>query len=57
MIGTGLFLAGDWAYHNVTWFHDGADAVGHVASEGAKKVWDGVKDVGSGIKHVFSSVF
>jgi hypothetical protein len=57
MLGTGLFLAGDWAYHNVKWFHDGADAVGHVASEGAKKVWDGVKDVGSGIKHAFSSIF
>lgn len=57
MLGTGLFLAGDWAYHNVKWFHDGADAVGHVASEGAKKVWDGVKDVGSGVAHVFSSIF
>ncbi|HEX2892612.1 MAG TPA: hypothetical protein VHO29_01245 [Marmoricola sp.] len=57
MIGTGLFLAGDWAYHKFGWFHDGVDGVGHVASEGAKKVWDGVKDVGSGIKHVFSSIF
>lgn len=61
MIGTGLFLAGDWAYHHFAWFKNGCDAVGHAVSTAATKTWDGIKSVGSsighGISHAFSHVF
>lgn len=57
MIGTALYLAGDWAYHHVQWFHDGVNAVGHTVAAGAEHVWNGIKDVGSGVAHVFSSIF
>lgn len=32
VIGTGLYLAGDWAYNTFQPFHDGVDAVGHWAT-------------------------
>jgi hypothetical protein len=44
LAGTALYLAGDWAYNNVKWFHDGVDDVGEGIAHGAE-------DVGSGIAH------
>jgi uncharacterized protein YukE len=44
MIGTGVYLAGDFLYHHWTPFRDVADAIGH----GTVRV---VKDIGSGIEH------
>jgi uncharacterized protein YukE len=44
MIGTGVYLAGDFLYHHWTPFRDVANAVGH----GTVRV---VKDIGSGIEH------
>lgn len=56
---TGLYLAGDWAYHNVAWFHDGVDSTVHaigtaatdtahavatVATEGARLVSQAAQD-------------
>ncbi|MGH3830813.1 MAG: hypothetical protein ACRDRS_10260 [Pseudonocardiaceae bacterium] len=43
MIGTGFYLAGDYAYHHWPWFHDSCDTVGHTVARGAKTVWNGVK--------------
>ena len=45
LAGTALYLAGDWAYNNVKFFHDGVDDVGH-----------GLADVGDGIAHGASDV-
>jgi hypothetical protein len=44
MIGTGVYLAGDFLYHHWTPFRDVANAIGH----GTVRV---VKDIGSGIEH------
>lgn len=38
MIGTGLYLAGNFLYHNVQWFHDGCDAVADATVTAAKWV-------------------
>lgn len=57
MVGTGLYLAGDWMYHNVAWFKNGCDAVGHAVSTGVSKAVDGVKHLGSSIGHAISSIF
>lgn len=68
MIGTGLFLAGDWAYHHFAWFKNGCDAVGHAAKTAVTSTWHGIKSAGSalghaasslghGIAHAFSSIF
>jgi hypothetical protein len=56
-VSTGLFLAGDWAYHNIPAFHDFADAVGHDTVAVADDVWRGVEDAGGAVGHVFSSIF
>ena len=45
LAGTALYLAGDWAYNNVKFFHDGIDDTGH-----------GLADVGGGIAHGASDV-
>lgn len=49
MAATGLYLAGDWAYHNVSWFHDGVDATGHFFAT------DVPNFVTQDVPHVFSS--
>lgn len=55
--GSGLFLAGDWAYHNVPAFHDFANTVGHDTVTVAEDTWHGVEDAGSSVGHFFSSIF
>jgi hypothetical protein len=52
-IGTGVYLAGDWAYHNWPWFHDACNAVGHVTVTVAKDVWDGISSGASSVVHFF----
>jgi hypothetical protein len=44
MIGTGVYLAGDFLYHHWTPFRDVANAIGH----GTVRV---VEDIGSGVEH------
>jgi hypothetical protein len=46
-VGTGLYLAGTYAYQHFAWFrNDFANPVGHVAADGAKDVYHyGVVDV------------
>ncbi len=45
MVGTGLFLAGDWAYHNVKPFQDFCNDVGHTAVSVAKGAWNAVTSI------------
>jgi hypothetical protein len=56
-VSTGLFLAGDWAYHNIPAFHGFADTVGHGAVAVAEDTWRGVEDAGGAVGHFFSSIF
>jgi uncharacterized protein YukE len=51
LAGTALYLAGDWAYNNVKWFHDGVDDVGHDLADAGEGIAQGAEDVGSGIAH------
>jgi hypothetical protein len=46
-VGTGLYLAGTYAYQHFAWFRDDfANPVGHVAADGAKDIYHyGVVDV------------
>lgn len=48
-VATGLYLAGDWAYHNIKPFHDFANDVGHTTVSVAK-------DIGHGISSGFKKV-
>ncbi|RLV50793.1 hypothetical protein D9V37_02215 [Nocardioides mangrovicus] len=57
MIGTGLFLAGDWAYHHFGWFKSGVDGAVHGVTTAAKDTWHGITSAGSAIGHAFSSIF
>jgi uncharacterized protein YukE len=56
LIGSGLYLGGDYLYHHWTPFRDvsndvghatvaDADAVGHVAATGAKDLWHGITSI------------
>lgn len=45
MVGTGLFLAGDWAYHTFKPFHDFCNDVGHTAVSVAKGAWNAVTSI------------
>jgi uncharacterized protein YukE len=51
LAGTALYLAGDWAYNNVKWFHDGVDDAGHALADAGEGIAHGAEDVGSGIAH------
>ncbi len=73
MIGTGLYLGGDYAYHHWPWFHDTCDTVGHSVAaaatayvakrvEAVEGVVEGVKQVAEGhvvegVQHVVSSAW
>lgn len=59
MIGTGIYLGGDYAYHHWRWFHDTCDTVGHFVAttatayvakhvEAMEAVAEGVKQVAEG---------
>ncbi|HXW79057.1 MAG TPA: hypothetical protein VEJ84_06135 [Acidimicrobiales bacterium] len=45
LAGTALYLAGDWAYNNVKFFHDGIDDVGHGLADAGEGIAHGVSDV------------
>jgi hypothetical protein len=53
-VATGLFLAGDWAYHNVPAFHDFCDTVGHDTVSVAKDTWHGIQHAASAVGHAAS---
>lgn len=38
MIGTGVYLGGDYAYHHWRWFHDTCNTVGHFVATAATTV-------------------
>ncbi len=40
MIGTGVYLGGDYLYHHWPWFHDTCNTVGHAVASTAKAVWN-----------------
>jgi hypothetical protein len=40
VLGTGLFMAGDYLYTHEAWFRDGVDTVGHAVSGVAEEVWN-----------------
>jgi hypothetical protein len=45
LVGTGLYLGGDYLYHHWTPFHDVADAVGHGTVSVAKGIWHGITSI------------
>jgi hypothetical protein len=45
LAGTALYLAGDWAYNNVKFFHDGIDDIGHGLADAGEGIAHGVSDV------------
>lgn len=45
MVGTGLFLGGDWAYHHIKPFHDFCNTVGHAAVSVAKHAWHAITSI------------
>jgi uncharacterized protein YukE len=53
LAGTALYLAGDWAYNNVKWFHDGIDDVGHGVEDAGKDVYHGITHGISDVAHFF----
>jgi hypothetical protein len=42
MIGTGVYLGGDYLYHHRPWFHDMCNTVGHAVASTATTVVDSV---------------
>jgi hypothetical protein len=57
MIGSGLYLGGDWLYNHWSPFHDAMDDTGHVIAGGAHAVSNFVtQDVPDTAKHVLHDV-
>jgi hypothetical protein len=52
-VGTGIYLGGDWLYHNVTPFRDVCNAVGHGTVTVAKGVWHGISSGATSVAHFF----
>lgn len=53
MVGTGIFLGGDWAYHHWAPFHDACNAVGHATVTVSKDVWHGISSGATSVAHFF----
>jgi uncharacterized protein YukE len=51
IVGTGLFLAGDWAYNNVKPFHDFVDTAASDTASVAKTAWHGLSSGVSSVGH------
>lgn len=51
MAGTGLYLAGNFLYHHVKWFHDACDSVGHATVGAAKWVGHEVSGAYHAVSH------
>lgn len=45
LIGTGLYLGGDYLYHHWTPFRDVANDIGHTTVSAAKSVWHGITSI------------
>lgn len=56
LAGSALYLAGDWAYNNVKWFHDGVDDVGSFVKNTALNFADGTVHDVSAIGHGLDDV-
>jgi hypothetical protein len=46
-------LAGDWAYNNVTWFHDGIDDAGHTVAHLGDDIGHDIGRAGENVAHFF----
>lgn len=57
MVGTGVYLAGDYFYHHWGAFHDACDWVGHTTADLATGAWHGVEDAASGAADVASDAW
>jgi hypothetical protein len=55
VVGSAVYLAGDYLYTHVQWFHDGINDIGHGIATGVSDIGHGLSDVGSGIKSGLSS--
>jgi hypothetical protein len=53
LAGTALYLAGDWAYNNVRWFHDGVDDVGHTVAHLGDDAGHDLGRAGDDVAHFF----
>lgn len=45
LIGTGLYLGGDYLYHHWKPFHDVVNDVGHATASAAKGIWHGITSI------------
>ena len=55
VVGSALYLAGDYLYTHTKWFHDGINDIGHGVSTGVKDFGNGLSDVGHGVESGLSS--
>jgi hypothetical protein len=53
IVGTGLYLAGDWAYNNIKPFHDFVNTAASDTVSVAKTAWHGLSDGVSAVGHFF----
>jgi hypothetical protein len=56
IVGTGLFLAGDWAYNNVKPFHDFVNTAASDTVSVAKTTWHGITSGASTVGHFLGSL-
>jgi hypothetical protein len=45
LVGSGLYLGGDYLYHHWQPFHDVCNDVGHATASVAKGIWHGVTSI------------
>ena len=51
LVGTGVYLAGDWAYHNIQPVHDFANAAASDVGGAAKSGWHASKSAYHSVSH------
>jgi hypothetical protein len=56
IVGTGLYLAGDWAYNNIKPFHDFVNTAASDTVSVAKTAWHGITSGASSVGHFFGSL-
>jgi hypothetical protein len=57
MIGTGVYLGGDYLYHHWPWFHNTANTVGHAVATAATTTAHAVGSAASTVGHAASSAW
>lgn len=57
MIGTGVYLGGDYLYHHWQWFHNTCDTVGHAVSTAATSTVHTIGHAASSAWHAVTSLF